>query len=96
MSGEEGVPTETAAPVLSEPMDIMTALQLVLKRLLAHDGLARGIHEGHHQLTLMIISPLNHFPNRIKSRTLSIPTSRAKSSRNPLAWSSRKEPIKSL
>ncbi|KAF9598114.1 hypothetical protein IFM89_025350 [Coptis chinensis] len=28
-----------------------------------------------------IISPLNHFPNRIKSRTLSIPTSRAKSSR---------------
>ncbi|KAF9602445.1 hypothetical protein IFM89_027574 [Coptis chinensis] len=54
MSGEEGVPTETAAPVLSEPMDIMTALQLVLKRLLAHDGLARGIHEGHHQLTLMV------------------------------------------
>ncbi|KAF9616656.1 hypothetical protein IFM89_031520 [Coptis chinensis] len=51
MSGEEGVPAETAAaataaPVLGEPMDIMTALQLVLKKSLAHDGLARGIHEG--------------------------------------------------
>ncbi|KAF9588706.1 hypothetical protein IFM89_014582 [Coptis chinensis] len=46
MSGEEGVPAETAAPVLGEPMDIMRALQLVLKKSLAHDGLARGIHEG--------------------------------------------------
>ncbi|PIA37087.1 hypothetical protein AQUCO_03100085v1 [Aquilegia coerulea] len=46
MSGEEAVPAETVAPALGEPMDIMTALQLVLKKSLAHDGLVRGIHEG--------------------------------------------------
>lgn len=48
MSGEEGtsIAAETSAPALGEPMDIMTALQMVLKKSMAHDGLARGLHEG--------------------------------------------------
>ncbi|KAK1278608.1 40S ribosomal protein S12 [Acorus gramineus] len=35
-----------ATPALGEPMDIMTALQLVLKKAHAHGGLTRGLHEG--------------------------------------------------
>ncbi|KAI3920422.1 hypothetical protein MKX01_000761 [Papaver californicum] len=50
MSSEEAVatpaPAEASAPALGEPMDIMTALQLVLKKSLAHDGLSKGLHEG--------------------------------------------------
>ncbi|WOL15709.1 40S ribosomal protein S12-like [Canna indica] len=37
---------EVAAPALGEPMDLMTALQLVMKKSLAHDGLVRGLHEA--------------------------------------------------
>ncbi|EXB50414.1 40S ribosomal protein S12 [Morus notabilis] len=48
MSGEEGaVAVEAAAaPALGEPMDITTALQLVLRKSLAHGGLIRGLHES--------------------------------------------------
>lgn len=47
---EAVVPVETLAPApapaLGEPMDIMSALQLVLRKSLAHGGLVRGLHEA--------------------------------------------------
>lgn len=45
---EEGAVPVEAAPdlVLGEPLDLMTALQLVLRKSLAHGGLTRGLHEG--------------------------------------------------
>ncbi|KAK6942273.1 Ribosomal protein L7Ae/L30e/S12e/Gadd45 [Dillenia turbinata] len=47
MSGDGAAATETApAAVLGEPMDIMTALQLVLNKSQSHGGLTRGLHEG--------------------------------------------------
>ncbi|XP_044479615.1 40S ribosomal protein S12-like [Mangifera indica] len=47
MSGEEVVPAAETTPVpLGEAMDLMTALQVVLRKSLAHGGLARGLHEG--------------------------------------------------
>ena len=39
-------PETSSTPALGEPMDILTGLQLVLKKALAHDGLARGLHEA--------------------------------------------------
>ncbi|KAL6137836.1 hypothetical protein ACLB2K_063125 [Fragaria x ananassa] len=49
MSGDEAptpVVAEAPAPALGEPMDIMTAVQLVLRKSLAHGGLVRGLHEA--------------------------------------------------
>lgn len=35
-----------AAPAPDEPMDVNQAVQQVLKKALAHDGLSRGLHEA--------------------------------------------------
>ncbi|KAJ4811399.1 40S ribosomal protein S12 [Rhynchospora pubera] len=42
----EEAAVEAPTPILGEPMDLMTALQLVLKKAAAHDGLAKGLREG--------------------------------------------------
>ena len=39
-------PKVEAAPESNEPMDIMTALRVVIKKALAHDGISRGLHES--------------------------------------------------
>merc|ERR1711924_45133 len=46
MSDIEEEAPEVEAPAPNEPMDLMTALQQVLKKALAHNSLARGLHEG--------------------------------------------------
>ena len=45
MSDGEAAPV-VAAPEAGEPMDLHTALKLVLKKALANDGLCRGLHEA--------------------------------------------------
>ncbi|XP_047313407.1 40S ribosomal protein S12-like [Impatiens glandulifera] len=74
MSGEDApaaVVVEAPAPALGEPMDIMTALQLVLRKSLAHGGLSRGLHEGakviekHHAQLCVLAEDCNQ-PDYIK------------------------------
>jgi small subunit ribosomal protein S12e len=43
---EAPVAVEAPTPVLGEPMDLMTALQLVMKKSSAHDGLVKGLREA--------------------------------------------------
>ncbi|CAN6346762.1 unnamed protein product, partial [Urochloa humidicola] len=43
---ETPVAVEAPTPVLGEPMDLMTALQLVMKKSGAHDGLVKGLREA--------------------------------------------------
>jgi small subunit ribosomal protein S12e len=43
---EAPVAVEAPTPVLGEPMDLMTALQLVMKKSGAHDGLVKGLREA--------------------------------------------------
>lgn len=46
LNSEGAVVVEAPAPALGDPMDIMTALQLVLKKSKAHGGLSLGLHEA--------------------------------------------------
>ena len=45
MADEETLAAAVGDAAPTEAMDIMQALQLVLKKALAHDGLRRGLHE---------------------------------------------------
>lgn len=48
MSDGEDAPVATEVPAVAapgEPMDLNTAMQVVMKKALAHDGLARGLSE---------------------------------------------------
>lgn len=43
---EDGAPAVEAAAPLGETLDLISALQIVLRKSLANGGLARGLHEG--------------------------------------------------
>jgi small subunit ribosomal protein S12e len=43
---ETPVAVDVPTQVLGEPMDLMTALQLVMKKSSAHDGLVKGLREA--------------------------------------------------
>merc|ERR1712107_581348 len=43
--GEVETPVEAPAPAVGEPLDLMSALQMVLKKSMACHSLLRGLHE---------------------------------------------------
>ena len=56
---EEAKPAPAAAAP-DEPMDVNTAVQNVLKKALAYDGLARGLHETARALEKGEVISLHH------------------------------------
>ncbi|KAK7827533.1 40s ribosomal protein s12 [Quercus suber] len=65
------VAIETTEAPLGEAMDIMTALQLLLRKSLAHGGLAGGLHEGakvieKHAAQLCVIAEDCNQPDYVK------------------------------
>ena len=71
MFGDEVVVDEAAGAPLGGTLNLMTALQLVLRKSLAHGGLVRGHHEGakvieKHAAQLCVLADDCNQPNYIK------------------------------
>ena len=71
MFGDEAIVVEDASAPLGETLDLMTALQFVLRKSLAHDGLVRGLHEGakvieKHAAQLCVLAEDYNQPDYIK------------------------------